>query len=240
MKIKTLILSLSMSLLALLTACSKPRDEVIPQDMATWEKSLAPSIQKLSEEDRKLFLGYVMRAKMGEVFGGKGVPMGTTVGQAIEDQKAFQTKMEVQAAEAEALKKKLESERSAAQAQMAGAVIVTLLEKSQLSRDYDARRYNEVQVFRVGIRNASDKELRGVSGTLEFINIFEKKVGTVNFEIAQSIKPGKDFVWTGSRDYNQFLDEHKALWNLEEGKYTTRFIPEALIYADGTKVIAPR
>ena len=35
------------------------------------------------------------------------------------------------------------------------------------------------------------------------------------------------------------LPEHKAMWNLEEGKYTARFLPSAVVFADGTKVAGP-
>lgn len=60
-----------------LLGCSKPTETVIPSDASTWDKDLAPSIQKLSDDERKLVAGYLARAKMGEVFGGKGVPVGT-------------------------------------------------------------------------------------------------------------------------------------------------------------------
>lgn len=73
--------------IAALGGCSKPTDAVIPSDMATWDKELAPHLKKLSDEDREKVAGYLMRAKVGEVFGGKGMPPGTTIGQALEDQK---------------------------------------------------------------------------------------------------------------------------------------------------------
>ena len=52
----------------ILLACSKPTDTIIPSDMSKWDSELAPAINKLSEEDKKLATGYLMRAKMGELF----------------------------------------------------------------------------------------------------------------------------------------------------------------------------
>jgi hypothetical protein len=57
--------------------------------------------------------------------------------------------------------------------------------------------------------------------------------------MSERIPPGEAAQWIGTRDYNQFVAEHKAVWNLEEGQYTTRFIPEAVVFEDGTKLTMP-
>ena len=61
----------------------------------------------------------------------------------------------------------------------------------------------------------------------------------MSFGISETIKPNGTHKWTGARDYNQFIDEHQAVWNLTEEKYKTRFIPEAVIFADGTSLKMP-
>ncbi len=232
--------TLAFAALTALVACSKPTDAVIPSDMATWDTQLAPSIKKLDDEQKRLATAYLMRSKVGEAFGGKGMPIGTTLGTAIEEQRKFEADQLAKAAEAAALKAKLNEERQAAMAQLNKAVTVTLLSKKELPKNFDAGRYSEYQEFRVGVQNNSDKPLRGVSGTLKFIDVFDKEVGAVNFRASENIDPGKTYVWTGGRDYNQFLDTHRAIWNLEEGKYTTRFEPEMVVFQDGTKLSVPQ
>lgn len=235
-----------------LSACSKATDTVIPSDMSTWDKELAPVVKRLNEEEQKLFVAYVARAKIGEIFSKDkgGIPFGTTVGQAIEEQRKWQAEFEKKEAEAkaarekqqaeeQALKAKLEAEQAAITKQINDAATVTLLSKRQLGSNFDARRYSDMQEFVIGVENRSDKELAGISGEIEFIDVFDKVVGVVNFRISERIKPGGTYKWTGSRDYNQFLDEHRAVWNLEEGKYTTRFTPSALVFTDGTKLSMP-
>lgn len=225
---------------AALVACSKPADTVIPADMSKWETELAPAIKKLSEEERKELMGFIMRKQMGKAFGGEPMMPGTTIGQAIADQKAWVAAKEAKAAEAAALKAKLEAERQAAAEQLDRVVTVTLLSKEQLPHDFQARRISDTQVFRIGVENKSDKTMVGVAGELKFIDVFDKEIGGVTFRISEKIAPGKSFVWNGSRDYNQFNDSQKAVWNLEEGKYKTRFIPEAVVFEDGTKLGAIR
>ena len=145
----------------------------------------------------------------------------------------------MRAAEA-ALKAKLEQERAEAIAALSEAVTVTLIAKAELPKDYRLNRYSEYQEFRIGAQNNSDKPIVGVSGEIRFVDVFDKEVGAVSFRISEDIEPGKSVVWIGGRDYNQFMDEHRNVWNLQEGKYTTRFIPEMVVFEDGTKLSVPR
>ena len=226
--------------IAALCGCSKPTDAVIPSDMTTWDKELAPELKKLPESDREKVAAYLMRAKMGEVFGGKGGPPGTTIGQALDGQKKFEVEQAAKRAEEEALKKKLEQERMAAMEQLNKAVTVTLIAKQELPKNYEAGRYSEYQQFRIGVQNNSEKAVIGVSGEIKFIDVFDKEVGAVNFRISENIEPGKSATWTGGRDYNQFLDAHRSVWNLESGKYNTKFVPEIVVFKDGTKLTVPK
>lgn len=207
--------------------------------MATWDKELAPELKRLSEVDREKVAAYLMRAKMGEVFGGKGVPLGTTIGQALDGQKKFEAEQVAKRAAEDALKKKIEQERTDAIDQLSKAVTVTLLAKREMPKNYDAGRYSDYQHFRIGVQNNSDKVVIGVSGEIKFIDVFDKEVGVVSFRISENIDLGKSATWTGGRDYNQFLDAHRAVWNLEDGKYTTKFVPEMIVFKDGTKLTVP-
>jgi len=225
---------------AVLSGCSKPTESVIPSDMSTWDKELAPVLKKLPDEDREKVAGYLMRAKVGEVFGGKGVPPGTTVGQALEAQKKWEAEQAAKRAEEQALKKKLEQERAVAMEQLNKAITVTLIAKKELPKNYDAGRYSEYQEFRIGVQNNLDKPVVGVAGEIKFIDVFDKEISAVNFRISENIAPGKSATWIGGRDYNQFVDAHRAVWNLEEGKYTTKFVPDMVVFQDGTRLTMPK
>ena len=226
--------------IAMLWGCSKPADTVIPSDMSAWDKELAAELKKLSDADRERVGAYLLRAKFGEVMGGKGVPPGTTIGQALEAQKKWEVEQAAKRAEEEALKKRLEQERAAAMDELSKVVTVTLVAKQELPKNFDAGRYSDYQVFRIGVQNNSGKPIVGVAGELKFIDIFDKEVGSVVFRISETVEPGKSVTWKGTRDYNQFIDEHRAVWNLQEGKYSTRFVPEMVVFKDGTKLTMPK
>lgn len=225
----------------LVAGCSKPTDTVIPSDMSKWDTELAPAVKKLSEDDRKLLTTFVMRAKMGQAFGkGEGVPFGMTVGEAITVQKQWAEDQRLKAEEEKALKEKLAKQEIESQKLINEAVTVALLSKSQLPSDYRSGRYQNEQVFVVGIENKSAKKVVGVSGEIDFIDVFDKKVASTNFAASESIAPGATIKWTGSRRYNEFDADQRAMWNLEEGKYTVKFSPWEVIFEGGEKLSARR
>lgn len=232
-----------------LSACTKPTDVVIPSDVSAWDRDLAPVVKKLGTEDQKLLQGYLMRAKLSESLGGAagGIPFGTTVGQALLEQRKWMQEEEKRLAEQkkreeeeQALKARLVAEAAAEKAAMEKAVAVVLVSKQQLPSNPRAGRYSEQQGFTIGVTNRSEKTVTGVSGTLNFVDRFDVVVGAVSFRMTQEIQPGFDAAWEGVRDYNQFIKEHRAVWNLSEGEYTTRFVPEVILFADGSRLSAKR
>ena len=92
-----------------LVGCSNPKSAQIPTDPEKWEE-LKPQIEKLNEEDKKLLTQFLMRKGMGAAFGGDGIEPGTTVGDAIKEQKKWlEDKDAKEKAQAE-LKAKIEAE----------------------------------------------------------------------------------------------------------------------------------
>jgi hypothetical protein len=243
---------IALSVTVMLVGCSRPTEKIIPTDMATWDKELAPVVQKLGNEDKQLITAYIARLKIKEMSGVEqgGVPFGVTVGQAIEEQKKWVIEQKRQAEEEAAVRAKQEKEEAALRTKIEAekldairavndAVTVTLLGKKELRENYEAGRYSDAQEFTIGVQNKSEKIIVGVLGEIEFIDVFSKRAGAVHFGISEKIKPGATYTWVGTRRYNQFVDEHKAVWNLEEGKYTTKFIPEAVVFSDGAKLTMP-
>lgn len=226
----------SFSLILFLIGCSKATDAIIPTDAAKWETELAPKIQSLSDTDKQLLGAYLARAKLGELFGGKGLPLGITVGSAIDDQKIWTAQRIAQEAKEAELKASLTKAQAETAALIDQVVTVTLVSKEQLPSDPHANRFSAEQVFKIGVKNTGSKVISGVAGALIFIDIFDKQVGEVTFRITETIQPLGGTIWTGTRDYNQFIAEQKALWNLEEGKYKTRFKPSMIVFADGSKL----
>ncbi len=88
MKSKKVLLLVVMAISLLICACSDPRSTVIPQDIETWEtnKKFSNSVDKISDDDKKLLLAYAMR----KAFSGEEIEEGITIGEAIDSEKKIQ------------------------------------------------------------------------------------------------------------------------------------------------------
>lgn len=223
-----------------LTACTDPKSTIISTADSDKEK-MQEVMKKLSDEERQLVAAYMMRTLVSGAMSGKAdLPIGVTVGDAIKQQKEWIDEQKKKEAEQAALKAKLAAEAEAFRREVESAVTVTVIEKSVLPKDIYRSRYSDIQVIKLGFENKSGKDIAGIEGELAFYDIFDKEVGSINFSYDDGIKAGATSKWTGTRDINEFRREHRALANLEEGKYTTKFKPETIVFADGTKLKASK
>lgn len=214
-----------------LVGCSGPKDKIVPADMGTWDTELKSSVDKLTDEDKKLFLGFVVRAKLGEVFGGNGIEEGLTIGKAIDKQKEWIEERKQKEEESRLLKEQIEAERAALRKQVDDLLTVAILQLKLVEESYIKNQH-----FEIGFQNKGKKDILGIKGSIKFIDIFDKEVGAVGFSYDDGLAAGASGTWHGVRSYNQFMPAHIAVANLEEGKYTTRFEPEMIVFTDGTKL----
>jgi hypothetical protein len=219
-----------------LAACSKPEDTIIPSDSKNWDTQLAPEVKKLSEADKQLLTGYLVRAKMGEAFGGAPMPVGTTVGKGIERQKKWLAKQEAQKAEQERLKKEVEAQKAAAAAELSKSVVMVFLSQHIVPKDIYAHRYRDEFLIDVAVQNSSQKPIKGVKADLVFKNTFGETIYTSGLTIEESIQPGGRTTWEGGHELNEFMDTDKKLMNLQEGSYTTEIRPTMVVFADGSHI----
>jgi hypothetical protein len=77
-------------LVACFAGCSKPQETLIPVDKKLWDKELMPQIAKLSDSERQYVRSYLARMAPSGIIGPNRVPPGTTLGEAIADQKRFE------------------------------------------------------------------------------------------------------------------------------------------------------
>lgn len=71
-----------------LCACSGPKDTLIPTDISKLD-SIAPQVDKLSAEDKKLLATYIIRHGLSKATGknGEWIPEGVTIGKAIDEER---------------------------------------------------------------------------------------------------------------------------------------------------------
>ena len=224
-------------------ACSDPQNFKIPTDSAQWKKDegFKAVIKKLPDDEKKTLTAYLMRAGMAEAFG--TTPPERTVGEAIENQKAFQAEKEAeQAAEAAeqakqaALAKKVEEERQAAVAEARKALTVAVSSMNFIPSNLRAGRYQESFSLRIALQNNTEKDMSGIKGTVVFADMFDDEIKRVALSMDEGIPAGQTIQWNGSLDYNQFKDADVKLRSTELAKMKISWEPEVYLFTDGSKM----
>jgi|25_taG_2_1085351.scaffolds.fasta_scaffold12048_2 hypothetical protein len=212
----------------LIMGCSKPTDAVIPVGFESEKmEKFGEKIKSLSEENKTLLNSYITRSKESEESEGFPIPIGTTVGEAIEIEKQWQAEVE---AEKEARKEryeKLNLEIEEKLVEFNNAVQITF---PSLSYNYSSLSTN------IRIVNNSDKNIVGIKGRFDFKDKFGDSIGKLSYVINDlDLQPGgvvnreisESTRTSMSADWDSFID------------FQYESTPEVLVYDDGTKVKIP-
>jgi len=241
MKIKTFALLLGLVVAG--AACADPMDYKIPTDSEQWKKDegFTKAIEKLPDEEKKLLVGYMMRAGVAEAFG--TVPPERTIGEALQNQKEFvaEKAAEAEAAAAEeakqaALAAQVEEEHQRALAEARNALTVAVSSMDFIPSNARAGRYQDSFSLVIALQNNMDKDMSGVKGTVVFADMFDDEIKRVNLSLDEGIQAKQTFRWEGTFGFNQFMDEDVKLRNTELTKMKISWEPEVYLFADGTKM----
>ncbi len=243
---------LALAVVCFLVACSNPKDIVLgPEPLKTLESN-GDSIRKLSEEDRKLLVGFMMAHEALKNLGGsKDLPTltGLTVGEVLAKAQEWKKKQAEQAEEekkrqqeVEALQKKVEAERKAIADRISSVITVAVVSKRVLPEDMDARRFEDQLVINYAVKNKGDKDIRLLKGKMEFFDAAGDKIGYLPLTFEERISEHKTVnTDTGSlwrvRSYGP-ADIKKIAYAQSDGM-TTKFKPESIAFADGEVIKAP-
>lgn len=235
---KKITVLLLMATFALLVGCSNPKSQILPTDPNNMDE-LAPVMQKLSEEDRQLLVGYLMRAGVSSVFGGEGIPPGTAIGEALEQQKAFIAEQQRKEEEERLIREKIKAERAAKQKEFDDTVAVAFVEKKLILSDIYRGRYSDQIKVVFGFKNKTEKEISGIKGTCKFFDMFGDEIKSINLSYDEGVPAGKTKQWSGYIDVNEFIDEDMKLASTKDEKIKFVFEPEMIIFKDGSKLKMP-
>lgn len=234
--------------LIVLSACSGPKDTPLPNDLGKME-SIKPAMEKLTSEERELVAGYIMRhtigAKLGALFSGKevpGIPEGMTLGKAIEEQRKFKADSALEGAKQQALKAKLQAEKEAAIKPMVEAVTVTLVSKQiDTERGHSGMVMDENLTVTFGYKNNTEKDISGVKGRISVKDLFGDEISAFQISNDSTIKAGQAATWTGSRSirFSMGSNKDRKLAELGDDKFKVVWEPQAIVFADGTKLTLP-
>ncbi|WP_447835303.1 hypothetical protein [Aeromonas salmonicida] len=234
---------LAIAFSAVLFGCGPldPKATVLPSDISTWkaDPKLEGSVKKLGEEDKRLLLAYSMRAGMGQAFGGEGIPQGTTIGSAIETQKAWEEAQRQAKAQQEALAAEVKQKQLESLKEMNSALTTSLMELNFVPSDFDAQRISDIFEIQVAFKNNTSEKMIGVRGTVVFKDVFGETITRINLSNDGDIPAGQTVIYNGSFDYNQFRDQDVKLRNTDRSKLTFEWEPDVYLFEGGKKLTMP-
>lgn len=228
-------LTLAFVALVSISACSKPKDTVIPTDPAKWSE-LADQVKSLNDEDRRLLAAYLAKTAIaGALSHSAGVPIGTTVGAAIDQERASEAADKLKEAQAEALKARALAQRKAEIDKMSHAITFALVSKRFVPQNIYASQYSDRVQFVFAIQNNTDKEISGIKGVLHFKDMFGATIEDVGLSLDDGFAAhASKVVSEYGKDLNQFKDGDQKLGATDMEKMKVNFEPEMIVFSDGT------
>lgn len=225
-----------------LAACTNPRDTPLPSDMNQME-SIKNTVDKLPEEDKKLLVGYLMRRSVVGIFAGlnkEATPTNaTTIGQAIDQQKAFVTAQRAKDAEQKAAADKLNAEQEATLTALRSIVSVSLISKSvDLERGSSGIELDRKLFVKFRFTNNGTKDIAGVKGLVVALDQFGDSLSRFGISNDETIGVGKSVDWSGERSIKYSFGNNKdeKFSELSADKFKLQWDPQAIVFTDGTKV----
>jgi len=234
------------AILGLSVGCGGPKSVVLPDDInpqtMTANTELQEAVKALSEEERGLLLGYVMRRELGKSGLGGLVGLGSgsapvpersvTIGKAIELQSKWVAEKETREAQEKAMVEAAAEARESQMAVLRDAVFVNVAAKKTLFQSFEARRYSDEVHFEVGFINRTGKPVAGVKGTLVFADLFGDEFKRLNISYDEGIGIDSVAIWKGYVDLNQFNAGDKKLASTDLDKMKISWEPEAIVFSD--------
>ena len=233
-----------LTIAAVVAACSKPEDIVFGPEPLKQIAEQGEQFKKLPEEDRTLLVAYLSISTMGKAFGVELKPAtGRTVSEVLVDARVWKEKVKVseaegkkREAEAETLRTKVLAERKAIADRISSSVLVAVVDKTVLPKNYDAGRYSAMLSLRYAIENKSDNGIRQLKGRVIFLDATGDQVGWLPVDFDDPVGPGKTLKTTTGRGWkiNEFSNgEVEKIADREFSSMKVTFEPESIAFEGG-------
>lgn len=115
-------------------------------------------------------------------------------------------------------------------AELKGAVSVEILEHSKgLMADYDVK-----MPVKIKVKNTSKNKIQGITGRIELVDMFGKKVETLGFELTSGLNVGEEK--TESYYYDIGFGDLKDMEETAFRKLKFVWVPEKIVFQDGSYI----
>lgn len=116
-------------------------------------------------------------------------------------------------------------------------IVVTIEDKINYEKDTSAWRFFPFVELVCKVENMTDKDIKGVEGTLNINDLFGKQIISINWDIMGEDIPAKGSIT--QKDYgieiNEFVDNEMKLYNTDYDDLKFEYIVKQIVYTDGTQ-----
>lgn len=104
-----------------------------------------------------------------------------------------------------------------------------------LSKGFDSADFSSSITLKIQLTNITDKDIKGVQGTLVFKNIFGDEITSSDISYDKGIPKNGTITWEIGRHYNQFMDSDTKLKNADLSDLKYDWQVKTIVYQDGTQ-----
>jgi hypothetical protein len=224
-------------LLALAAACSKDRDLRITDQNKNAVIDQIKDSHSFTPDEVRLLLARQMRVGIAEAQQEPSPDwVGKTLAEVIEDERKVEQDAKAKQAEADRLAAQAKAKEDANAAELRKAVSFAVFDKGFVPSDPYTSRYDDYITFKCVYQNLSGKDIRAFTGSVRFANLFDREIMTMSVTVDDPIKAGEKASWNGTLKYNQFREDHQGLRNAELTNLKVTWIPQQIIFADGSRI----
>lgn len=209
-------------LVLVLFGCESPLDRTYNEK--TLEEDAKAIRAEIDTTETVLLLGTIFRYKFEE----KALE-GKTYRDLIEEGRKFKAEQDKIEAEEKALAARAREAEEAKTKRLNESLTVTVFDKSFIKLDYE-----EYITYKFAFKNKTDKDILALTGVMIFNDLFDKKIKELSLTYDDGVAANSTIQWDATTEYNQFIDSDKALKNKDLDKIKLVWVPEKIIFKDGT------
>lgn len=206
----------------LIISCSSPLDKPYKKDNI--EEDVIELKKSLSEDELEILTGYIALKSLGN-----DKMLGKTYGNLLDEAKELKEELRLKREEEKKLAEKAKIEEAEKVKRLGGALTVSLFEKG-----FAKYNYQDYITYKFVFENKKDKDIKAFTGQIIFNDLFDKKISSLNLTYDDGVSANSIKNWNAQTDYNQFMDKDVALKNKDVEDLKVEWIPEKIIYKDGS------
>ena len=162
-----------------------------------------------------------------------------TVGDIIEEERAFLAAADARQAEEDRLAAEAQAAADARVAELRQALTLTIFDKGFRPSDVRNGQFEDFILIQAAYENTSGKDIRAFRGSVQFADLFGKEIYTTTLTISDPLAAGANATWSGQIRYNQFMADQQALRNTALEDMNIGWRPASIMFADGTTIGEP-